>query len=807
MITHYIKIAIRNLTRQKGLTLINILGLSIGLACFTLFMLYALNEFNYDRFHKNADNIFRAYRWRQPMNGEDASGDSFMPMPLGPAMKQDLPGVVNFIRMQESWGKSFIKTENNVMRIGVAYADPEFFDVFSFHLLYGNPAQALRGTHSVVLTKATAIKIFGNENAVGKTLQIKTDTEFESFTVNGVCENIPSNSSIKFEILGNYLFLTETESGKRLMNNWHRSAYQTYIQLQPGSSLAYDETTLQNLYNKYHSDDLAEMKKKGKLKGNESPVTYKLQPLRDIHTNTKINGEVDPKNIWILLTIAAGVLLIACINFTTLAIGRSAGRAKEVGIRKVVGGGKKSLVLQFLTEAILLSIISMLIGLLLAQLFLPWFNQLSSSEIAFSFTQFPELTWVLIALTLIVGVIAGSYPAFVLSAFKPIEVLKSKLRLGGSNFFTKSLVTLQFMLSVGLIISTFIILQQLNFMRSKNPGFNKENVIVVDASGMNTKKIYPLFSHALQSHPEVKGVASAELGLGGETGWSSSSFDYKGRHKNVYEYFIDPDYLHVMDIKLLAGRNFDHSISDDTVHSVIVNEAMVRDFGWTLQNAVGQQLTGYGENFNPVVIGVIKDFHFRPFSEKVEPQMFQQFSGYLSFKYFVRIQPGEPSKSITILQNEWQKIAPEFPFKYSFLDQDLDRFYKSEARWAAIVGCAGGISIFLACLGLLGLAALAVINRTKEIGIRKVLGASVTNIVKILSIDFVRLVIIALIIATPVSWYFMNQWLQDFAYRINISWWIFVISGLIAITISVLTVSIHTVKAAVANPVKSLRTE
>jgi putative ABC transport system permease protein len=465
------------------------------------------------------------------------------------------------------------------------------------------------------------------------------------------------------------------------------------------------------------------------------------------------------------------------------------------------------LIFQFLAEALLLSILSAAIGFLLSRLLLPAFNKLSGRELTFSFSQYPEMIWMLAGLVLIVGLLAGSYPALVISRFKPLEVLKSKVRVGGSNLFTRSLVTVQFVVSIGLIISTVIIMQQLRFMQGKNPGFIKENVIMVDAEGTKTKKIYPLFKQALKAEPSIASVAGSELGIGEGTGWSRSGFEYEGKQKDVYEYFVDDDYINLMGIQLLAGRNFNAAIASDTTTSVIINESMMNDFGWTLQTAIGKQLKGYSETLTPVVIGVTKNIHFRPFSEKVEPQMFQQFHDYAPYKFLVRIKPGNPSAALAAIQKAWATVEPVLPLKYDFLDESLDNFYKSEQRWSSIVGWAGGISIFLACMGLFGLAALAAINRTKEIGIRKVLGASVSSLVRLLSKDFIKLVIIALLIATPVAWYFMHQWLQDFAYRINIGMMVFIGTGVSAVLIALITVSFQTGKAAIANPVKSLRTE
>jgi len=808
MIKHYLKIAFRNLLKQKVLSGINILGLSIGLACFILFLIYTVNEFTFDRFHKNADNIFRIYRWTEAMGEEKASADISMPMPLGPALKQDVPGVKEYVRFKQSWGDNFVKADGKINSIGICYADPQFFNIFSFNIISGNPSP-LKDQRSIVVNEKTAIQLFGNSDPIGKTVEIKLEDKFEPFIVSAVVSNPPANSTIQFDILGSFAFYESSGEGKWAAGNWHRSAFQTYIQLDAGSKLKVQPEALVAFRRKYYPDEEAELKKAGYWKKDSPPVKFGLQPLQQMHTDTKVLTEdvVDPKTIWILLGIAAGVLLIACINFTTLAIGRSAGRAKEVGIRKVVGSRKQDIIFQFLSEAFLLTLLSTLIGLLLVRLLLPYFNQLSGRELVFSFQQYPQLSWLLIALVIVVGFIAGGYPSLVLSGFKPIEVLKSKTRLGGSNFFTKSLVTVQFTLSVALIISTLIIMQQLKFMRSKNPGFNKENMIVVEADGTDSKKVYSLFKQAVQRQSAVLGIAASEMGLGEGKGWSSAGFDYNGKHKDVFEYFIDDDYLKVMGMQLIAGRNFDPKIASDTINSVIVNEALVKDFGWTVENAIGKQETGYSEKLAPVVIGVVKDFHYRPFSETVKPQQFHQFSNYSPKKFFVRIKPGNPSKALAALNATWKSIVPDLPFKYSFLDDDLNRFYKSEVRWSKIVGWAGGISIFLACLGLLGLSTLASVNRVKEIGIRKVLGASVSGIVTLLSRDFLRLVLLSFFIATPLAWYLMNKWLQDFATRIQISWQVFAITGICAVLIAFITLSFQAIKAARINPVKNLRTE
>ncbi len=812
MINHYFKIAIRNLVRQKVLSIINILGLSIGLACFALFLLYAVNEFNFDRFHRQADDIYRIGRWTDGLNGDIAEGDTYLPSPLGPAMKQDIPDVIDYVRLQYDWGESFVKVDGQVRRVDVSYADPQLFSVFSFPLVYGNASTALKDLHSLVLTRSKAMELFGSENVIGRLVEIKTDDIFVPFTVSAVAENIPANSSIKFDLLGSYHFMETTKSGKRSLNNWNRSAYQTYVQLHPGSGLANNEKVLRDFRHKYYPEEEAQLKKDGySWKGDVLPVRYVLQSLKSVHTDTRISGgvveSVNPRTVWILLSIAFGVLLIACINFTTLAIGRSARRAKEIGVRKVIGGVRHQLVFQFLAEAILLTFLSSLIGFFLAKLLLPYFNALSGRDLQFSFSIYPEMGWMLAGLIFTVGLLAGSYPALILSGFRPIEVLKSKIKVDGSNFFTKSLVTVQFVLSIALIISTMIILRQTKYMSSKHPGFNKENIVIVDASETKTREIYSLFKQALLNHPDVSGVASAELSLGAGTGWSRSGFEYNGTHKDVFEYFIDPDYIPLMEMQMLAGRNFDPTISDDTATSVIINETMARDFGWTLENAVGQQIKGYADNKTPVVIGVVKDFHFLALKEKVMPQLFHQFADYAPYKFFVKIKPGNPAPVLAAMQKNWGSIVVDLPFKYSFLDDNLYGFYISERRWSNIIGWAGGISVFLACLGLFGLAALVSINRTKEIGIRKVLGVSMSGIVRLLLKDFLTLIVVAMSVAAPLAWYFMNKWLLEFEYRIKIGWWVFIATGVLVSLVALLTVSVHAIRAAIASPVKSLRTE
>ncbi len=812
MIKNYFKIAIRNILKQKGLSFINILGLSIGLACFSLFLLYSVHEFSFDQFHKDGDQIYRMYRWTANMDGEGEEGDPHLPMPLGTSLAADFPDVEEVVRWKEAWGESFTKVDGEVSRSEVCHVDPVVFKVFTFPLKYGDPETALADPRNVVLTEKTALKLFGESNPTGKIIEIKIEETFEPFTVSAIAENVPSNSSKQFQIMGSFEYFAGTNHGKRKIDNWGSSFLSVFVKLREGSGLADNSEALLKFRQKYYPDQEATLRASGQWDGEGAPVTYRLQAIKEMHTDTSIwGGEVptiEPRNVWILLGIAAGVLLIAIINFTTLSIGRSAGRAKEVGVRKVVGSNKKQLAIQFLTESISLSVISVLIGLGLAHFLLPFFNDLSGRELVFSLEQFPEISGLIVILTLFTGLLAGSYPALMLSRFRPVDVLKNKIKVGGSNWFTKSLVTTQFVLSIALVLSTLVILSQLNFMHTQSPGFNKEHVVVVDAEEVNTEALYSQLKNTLEKNPNILGLASSDMGLGASTGWSRSGFDYKGVNKQVYEYFIDDEYLKVMDIELLKGRNFEAGRQDGANRSVIINESMVKDFEWTLDNAVGQELTGYfDEGINPKVIGVVKDFNFRSFREPVKPQMFHQYEDYMPFKYFVRIKSGDPKSSIAAIEKAWTTIVPNFPLKYSFLDEDVNRFYRAEKRFSKVVAWAGGISIFLACLGLMGLAALASVNRTKEIGIRKILGASTFGIVGILSKDFIKLVCIALLLAAPVAWYFLNNWLDNFVYRINIEWWMFGLTAVVSIIVAFVPVGFHAIRAALSNPVTSIRND
>ena len=814
MLRSYLKIAIRNLHRQKGFAFINVVGLAVGIACFSLLILFVTNERSFDRFHKNAHNIYRLYtEWapifgeREPTQFTDYTGATNQP--IGEAMKENIPDVESTAQLQLPWGESLMRANNKVVRAGVGFAEGSLFTMFDFPLKYGSRSGVNRRINDLVLTENRAKQLFGTDDVVGRTIDIQLGITYYTFTVSGVAYEPPANSTIRFDVLVSFDFLR----GKRgdafdIGNNWHPTVDQTYVLLKSGSKLASSPAILDRFMRKFSPlssmGDLATTWKKS-----EMPVTLKLQPLLSIHTDSWFHGysftdyeKIDPATIWILLGIAGGILLIACINFTTLAVGRSAARSKEVGLRKVVGAERRQIVFQFLLEAVLSSVISAVLGLLLADLALPWFNQLAGRDLHFSFGENFLPLLLIGAVALLAGILAGSYPALVLAQFKPVEILKSRIRLGGSNLFTKSLVTFQFALSMALIVCTIVVVQQTSFMINKNPGFDKENLVAIDAGQVDPNKVFPLFRQALANRPEILGTTSASAGMGA----GKDLFGYSDKGFSAFMNVIDTGYVRVMGMHLLVGTMPKQSPIGDSIKPLLINETAMRYFGWNLDNAVGKTFRPF-QGGTAIVSGVVGNFNYRPLGEAVRTQLFitSTDNGFVNF--YVRIRPGEPSKAISAIGSTWKALAPGVPLKYSFLDEDVNAYYRSEKNWSRIVAWSGGISVFLACLGLLGLAALAAVNRTKEIGIRKVLGASEAGVVLLVAKGFLQLVAVAFVVATPVAWMLMHRWLADYAERIGINWMIFLVVGISTAALALMAIGHQAIRAAMTNPVKALRAE
>lgn len=808
MLKSYLKIALRSLRKQKTYAFINIVGLALGVACCALIFLYIRDDLSYDKFHENADRLYRIQNVAFNEDGSVRSRDVYLPMPLGPAMLSDFPEVETYTRFYQT---------DFVLRIGAQsteeeflIADPSVLEMFTFPLVAGDPSTALADMNSVVFTQSMAEKYFGERNPVGETVMVRINGTFHNLTITAIAEDIPSNSSVHFDFLlpldkwidADPSLLTDAE-------NWYSSFLITYVLARENTSLAHVDEKMLALRRQHYPDELERWKEHRDWSTEQPPQSFVAQPLLDVHMNPEVSSglssSTNPLYAYILGGIALAVLLIACINFMTLSIGHSTKRAKEIGLRKVVGARRRQLMAQFWGEAVVMSTLAVLVGLLLAQLALPIFNALAEKTLAFNFSQQPEIVLMPIALALLTGLLAGSYPALVLSGFKPLDVLKNKLRLGGANTLTQSLVVVQFTLSIGLLATTVIMSNQLQYLQTQNLGFRGEQLVVIPMQGLDGLQTVNRFRNALSGERDILKVSGTSSAF--TRGTNRYGFFYKEELKEAYYYRVESNYLETMDIELLAGRTFDPNLATDSTQALIVNQALVRDFGWT--DPLGEQIPGsLGRAMqDAVVIGVVPDYNFQSLHNQVRPMMITMDPGRDLRFLLVRIAPDNVPASLAKLETTWASIAPELPYSYSFLDDDMSSQYAAEERWSTIVKYATFLSMIVACLGLFGLATLTVAGRIKEVGIRKVLGASATSISVLLSKDFAKLVVIAIVLASPMSYFAMNEWLQNFAYRINVGVGVFLLAGGLALLIAVLTISYQAIKSAIANPVDALRYE
>jgi len=804
MLKHYFKTGIRNLSRNKGYTAINILGLAVGITSCILIMLFVRSEWSYDGFHSKADRIYRAWQ-HEKVEGQDFI-NTVTPLPMGPVMKATYPEVENMCRVLPF--NPVIKLDQNSFTEDARMVDSTFFELFDFKLLEGNRENPFPTANSMIITKELAKKYFGKQDPMGKNIEIQMGDDKMLFTVAGIAEKAPEESSIKYKMLipfSNSRFLFRPA----MFTSWTNVFGETYVQLRKKIKASELEARFTPMIKQALGEDYK-----------EGAFLVHLQPITDIHLNTSLPAgnepTSNPKYSYILASIGILLLLIACVNFITLSIGRSTTRALEVGVRKVMGAGRAQLIRQFWGEALLITLIAVIVGLGLAALLVHPFNTLISRNILL---QFDTVFWVFCFLLIVlIALISGIYPAIILSAFKPVEVLKGKLNMkSNTGWLRQSLVVGQFVISIAMIVCTLMIGKQMNYLKNKDLGYNKEQVVVVKTN-MARKEGWPLaglYRAELLKHPEVTDAAVSIYSLA-EPQWLNIGYkDEKLGYKNFQYNAVDPFFVRTMGLKMSDGRAFDPSNTADIASSAIINEAFAQDFGLT--DPVGKKLPG---KFDQQIIGVVKDFNIQSLHTKVQPLVLTispdslvRKADDLNYNFppqpriSVRLKAGSLAENINMLKQAWQVVAPNQDFDYNFLDETIAAQYMAEQRTSSIVKIASGLSVFIACMGLFGLATLTVSRRKKEIGIRKVLGASVSNITKLLCRDFAKLVIIAAIIAFPLAWWFMHDWLKDFAYRVNISWWIFVAAAFIALLIAVLTVSFQAIKAAIANPVKSLRTE
>ncbi len=808
MFKNYFKVAIRNLWKNKGFSTLNIVGLATGLAVCLLIVLYVVDELSYDKYNVNAN---RVYRLQADIYFNNTQANfAVAPDPLAPALVKDYPQIQQMVRLNYQGDILVKKNNQNVQDHHAVFADSTFFKMFTIPMINGNPATALNDPIAIVIDETTAKKYFNSTDVIGKTLIVDNNVNCK---ITGVIKDIPRQSHFHFHFI-------RPKTKDQTNDSWLSNNTYNYVLVRPGVSKEqlqkYVNATIDNYLAKDLEQQLHSSLKDLETKGNH--FIYHAMPLTDIHLHSNESYEMeangDASYVYIFSVIAVFILLIACVNFMNLSTARSANRAKEVGIRKVAGSLRLQLITQFLTESVLISFFSLLLAVSIAALLLPLFNQLSGKEMHVSTLFSTWLLPVMIVLVFVVGCVAGSYPAFYLSSFQPVQVLKGKVAKGfKSSWLRSGLVVFQFTISIMLIIGTIVIYNQLDYIRSKKIGYNRDQVLVLHNTYYLDKQIKTFRNELLN----IPGVTNASISGDLPT---SPNFDNEGWFRDatldankavvLTNFFVDENYIPTLGMEMKQGRNFSKDFPSDST-GIILNESAVKVLGFkdplkeTLYRPSFNNNGSIGRTVGFHVVGVVKDFNFSSLHQNVGPLIIQLGENWGSIS--LRINITNTSSIINIAQTKWNSMVPGQPFSYTFMDADFNNIYTAEQQTGKLFITFAVFAIFIGCLGLFGLVTYAAEQRTKEIGVRKVLGASASGIVAMLSKDFAKLVLIASFIAFPVAWWAMNKWLQSFAYRISISWWVFVVAGIAAIVIALITVSFQAIKAAVANPVKSLRTE
>ncbi len=814
MIRNYFKVALRSLVRQKVYSFINILGLSVGLAACLLIVLFVTDEFSYDRFHEKGDCIYKVVLERIYPN--HSTYYATIPHSYAEVMPVDFPEVEQAVRMVGPFEDQIIRykdgrgNETKFEEDFMMAADSNFFQVFSIKLLKGDANKALSGINDIVVTEATAKRYFGEDDPIGKVLEIFG----QNFKVTGVCENVPGNSHFKFEFLGKW---SEEFFGNKDEKNFTSFSAHTYVLVKPNASAAALEAKFPKMVDTYAAAQIerdlgkswADYRKEG------NGYRYFLQPLTSIHLDpTHLEAKTSPGGnrnyVYFLIGIALLIVAIACINFMNLATARSSERAREVGVRKTMGSERTQLVTQFLTESILLSLSATVLAVLLVIIALPYFNDLAAKQLHLTFS-LPIVSGLLL-LGVIAGLLAGSYPAFFLSAFNPVMVMKGTFTSNSKGTWLRNgLVIFQFWISIVLIVGTLVISDQMEFMQKQSLGYDKEQMLVIENAG-NLQNKLQTFVDELKALPEVIKAGSSAAKIGSEGGnFFGAQFQPEGSSEilTTKTLIIDDEFMETVGFELVDGRAYSKDTNDSL--SIMINESCVRTLD--IKDPIGKRLIQMQRTpngnvaINYTIIGVIKDFNFQSLRDHITPltiQSNESFRRGANFVY-VKIKTGKLTDAVAKAEQQWRTFVPDVPFKYQFLDESIKANYESEQRAGTLFGLFSALAIVIACVGLFGLAAYTASLRTKEIGVRKVLGASVGTVVFLLSKDFTKLILIAFVFAVPLGWYVMSQWLESFAYRTSLSIWTFILAGVIALVISLLTVSYQSIKAATRNPVKSLR--
>ena len=812
MFKNYLKIAFRNILRQRVYSLINIIGLAVGIACCILILLFVRYELSYDQFNKKADRIYRVTReWFNEDGGSSLHLARVAP-PIGPLLKNDFPQIIQEeTRLLQDGGVVLKVGEKSFIENRFFWAEQSTFTIFSIHFIEGNKNTALKEPKSIVITQSMAKKYFGNEDALGKSIKYGNLGELK---VTGIIKDIPENSHLKYDFLASFITLYNPAiiGRKTLEENWGSNNYLTYILLKKNIPIEQLRNKIPSFIDKYMSQVI--IREHGKLPARalHNYTILHLQKLTDIHLHSHLTTEVeengDIKNVYIFSAIAFFVLLIACINFMNLATARSIKRAREIGIRKVLGAYRQQLMKQFIGESLLTVFVSLFFSVLLVEFVLKPFSNFSNRILHFNFFSDPFLLAGILILAVVVGFISGSYPALMLSSFQPVTVLKGTKFLSRKSLFRTILVVLQFTISITLIIAMGIVFQQMNYVKNKNLGYNKDHLIILPSSEKIKNNLESFKSQLLQN-PDIKMVTSSKLVPSNMllNSWGADIFD---GNKPVTVKFrlavqeVDYDFFRTYQIKFTSGRDFSKDYATDDSAAFILNESAVHQFGWDAHQAIGKRMK-YGDR-NGRIIGVVHDFNFESLHNEIVPIIFL-ITKTGNNQVTVRISGKNIPANLDFLKKKWAEYRPDYPFDYTFLDNQLAGLYGKDQKIGDVFGIFALLAIIIACLGLFGLASYTAEVRTKEIGIRKVLGAKVSGIITLLLKEFLVLILFANIIAWPLSYYFMNKWLNEFAYKTEINLWLFAAAGIIAIIITILTISYQSIKAATANPVKSLRYE
>ena len=800
MLKNYFKIAFRNLSRNKLFSFVNIAGLSIGLTCVILILLFVKDEWSFDKFHANGKNIYRLVQTTTDTSGtERRSGNTGLPH--GPVFTAEIPEIENFCRVK-GWDMT-TKKNNEGLKSKVLFTDPSIFSIFTFDIQKGNNTEMLKGRNSVVLTDETAKRYFGNEDPMGKTVAIEVDTAFEDFMVTGVVKTPPLNSSLQFDMLIPFERQNPTDAAElnKNMSQWGNLFLNTFFLLRKDADPKAIEKKFFSVFLKHNAEKWEALQKRN----GKTTLAYTLQPLLSIHLDKSffasngLSNWSDATYSYILSGLAILILIIACINFINIALARSMQRSKEIGIRKVSGSSRWQVMVQFLSESIVVTTIAFLVALFLVKLSIPFFNDISHKQFSFSYLIQPATVAAFVGLIIVVSLLAGFYPAFIASGFQPAQTLYSRIKLSGKNLLGKSLVVLQFVIATALIIGTIIFIRQFNYISKADLGYNSKNMIYLQFPWDKPAELRQ-FKNQLAQIPSIQTV-------GAKSGnFNKTRFDINGKQTDwTYYEHIDDKYLQALQIPLAKGRYLSYGNVADTVSNCMINEAFATTLLDRTKDPIGQVIMTGKEPFT--VVGVVKDYHSNNFKEKIEPIFFSLDAHGDLLNTYIKYLPGKEKEATAAIAKAYKTILPYGTFESYNMEDWLMRRYEEDAQWKKIITASSMIAIMISILGLFALTALSVQQRVKEIGIRKVLGASAANITFNVSKSFLKLVFIAMLVASPIAWWAVNKWLEDFAYRINISAWIFIAAGIIVFLIALLTVSIQAIKAAIANPVKSLRTE